>query len=226
MQLNLPIIVGAASADSVNPVAFGVLLILLSSLGRKADSQNVFYHGLAYTAGFFIASLLSGIFLLPVLYLFSSASSLFYPLVGGTLCLIGLSELIKHFRPQTSLLHHSFFDNTLRQQRFSVKSVPSPTSAFVLGTLVSFAELPFSRGIYLATLSLFNITTLAQPLSTMLALYNVILIIPLIIITLTASLGLSTDQFRLWQKDHHSELHLGIASLLIILGLWLITNPA
>ena len=53
--VNLPVIIGAALVDSINPCAFGVLLFLLAFLLKSVKKRSVMItNGLIYIVGVFI----------------------------------------------------------------------------------------------------------------------------------------------------------------------------
>ena len=68
MQLNLPIIIGIALADSANPVTIGILSKLLLTQKLTSNQRSV-YKGISYTSGYFVTSYVTGLFLLPLFYL-------------------------------------------------------------------------------------------------------------------------------------------------------------
>lgn len=66
--LNMPVLIGAAIIDSINPCAIGVLVFLLAYVTKAAKTPgDILKHGLIYLFAVFATYLLAGIFLLPII---------------------------------------------------------------------------------------------------------------------------------------------------------------
>ena len=222
MQLNLSIILGMALADSIKPTVFAVLITLLTSLKSKSNTK-LFLSGISFIGSFFTTSLIVGLYFLPAFTYLSKASRIPYVLIGIYTLLLGILELIKHFRPKKKYLSKSIFDPYNRIKSYKKALLNSNIPSSLLGIIVAFLELPLSGAIYIATLSTYTTSMPAEYTFILLAAYNMILLIPLVIITLSVSRGISTKPYHLWQRSHHNQIHLGISSILIVFGIWLIT---
>lgn len=60
-KLSLPLIVGAALADSINPCAFAVLIVLLSTILISKKRKQAILAGLSFTLAIYLAYLLMGL---------------------------------------------------------------------------------------------------------------------------------------------------------------------
>ena len=56
-KLTIPVLVGAALVDAINPCAFAVLLILMMTIIATSDKKGALFSGLAFSASIFISSL-------------------------------------------------------------------------------------------------------------------------------------------------------------------------
>jgi len=88
----------------------------------------------------------------------------------------------------------------------------------VLGILVGIFELPCTGGIYLAILGLVSTNyTLMEGLP-YLILYNIIFVLPLIVILLLVAFGLDPERADAWRIRHRRVLRLIVGVAMIVLG--------
>ena len=183
----LPLVGVAALIDSVNPCAFSILLLtvaFLLSIGKLRS--NVLQIGSSYIAGVFVVYLLIGLGLLQTLHIFNTPH--FMANVGaGLLVLLGILNVMNEFVPAFPIklaipygAHHRI---AVLMER------ASNPSAFLLGGLVGLCEFPCTGGPYLMVLGLLHDQTTYFAGVGYLILYNVIFILPLVLILLVASDG-------------------------------------
>lgn len=96
-SLSLLTIIGAALADSINPCAIAVLLILLGALIASGDKKRALREGLAFTLSIYIVYFLFGLGLFSALQL-SGLSFWFYKIIGILAIVIGLANIKDFFR--------------------------------------------------------------------------------------------------------------------------------
>jgi cytochrome c biogenesis protein CcdA len=97
-------------------------------------------------------------------------------------------------------------------------------AAFVLGILVGIFELPCTGGIYLAILGMMSKTlTFSQGLPYLL-LYNVIFVLPLIVILLVIAFGLSPEKVHTWRLENRRVLRLVIGLSMIAIGIVMLSG--
>jgi cytochrome c biogenesis protein CcdA len=100
-----------------------------------------------------------------------------------------------------------------------LRMVTSPLGAFVTGFSVSLFELPCTGGPYLYILGLLAEKTTRISAIPFLLYYNLIFIVPLILITLLVYLGLSPVQrIADWEQRSKARLHLAIGIAMTTLG--------
>ena len=68
--ISLPIIVGGALLDSINPCVIGVLILLMTILLKQKDRKKLLYYGAIYTFGVYVTYLLGGLTLLSIFSIF------------------------------------------------------------------------------------------------------------------------------------------------------------
>src|SRR3989338_4075363 len=97
-SLTIPILVGAAVVDSINPCAFGVLIFLLTYLFKAFHSRrSVLMHGLTYISAVFLTYFLAGLLLLPIISQLGRISTWAYVSIGVILIIFGILEIKDFF---------------------------------------------------------------------------------------------------------------------------------
>lgn len=213
----LPLVGAAALIDSVNPCAFSILLLTIAfllSIGKLRS--NVLQIGSAYIAGIFVVYLLIGLGLLQTLHIFDTPH--FMAKVGAALLvLLGainvLNEFVPAFPIKLALPHAAHRQIAVLMEQASV-----PT-AFVLGGLVGVCEFPCTGGPYLMVLGLLHDQTTYFSGVGYLILYNVIFILPLVLILLVASDEALLGKVQAWQQQKRQAMRLGGGSAMMALGL-------
>ena len=213
----LPLVGVAALIDSVNPCAFSILLLTIAfllSIGKLRS--NVLQIGSAYIAGIFVVYLLIGLGLLQALHLFDTPH--FMANVGaGLLVLLGVlnvvNALVPAFPIKLAIPHAAHRRIAVLMEQASV-----PT-AFLLGGLVGLCEFPCTGGPYLMVLGLLHDQATYFTGVAYLILYNVIFILPLVLILLFASDASLFARVQAWQERKRQAMRLGGGGAMVALGL-------
>src|SRR3972149_1564459 len=96
-EINLPIVIGAALIDGINPCAFGVLIFMLAYLARTASKTKMLFNGLIYIFFVFLTYLACGLILLPVIRSLAGFSVISYYVIAGLVGLAGLLEIKDYY---------------------------------------------------------------------------------------------------------------------------------
>lgn len=219
----IPILIGAAIVDSINPCAFGVLIFLLAYLVKTVKKkEKLLIHGFTYIFAVFLTYLIAGLILLPLIGSLGGFSVFFYGVIGIIVIIFGLLELKDFFwygkGPSLTLLP----GGSQRIKMYVSKISASLPSAFSLGVFVALVELPCTGAVYLAILSMMSLSGVNAATTTWLIIYNIIFVTPLIIILLAFYNGMSADKMEIWRKKHRGLMRLMIGLLLIALGAWML----
>ncbi|QQR93016.1 MAG: GAP family protein [Candidatus Iainarchaeum archaeon] len=221
-SLTLPIVLGAAIVDSINPCAIGVLLLLVASLTQFVhDKKRMLQIGIIYVTVVFITYLLAGLGLVWFQsYLITLGVSLYVGVFIGLISIFfGFVEIKDFFwyGKGFSLQIPPKYAEEIKQK---VKKVSVPGAIF-LGALVAVVELPCTGGPYLAITALlaqrFDITAMIY-----LAVYNFIFVLPLLIILALSYFGISTKRMKAWKQSKRKWMRLALGILLVVLGLFII----
>lgn len=219
----LPILVGAAIVDSVNPCAFGVLIFLLAYLSKKFNKpRKMLLHGLTYIFAVFVTYLIAGLVLLPIIQGLGRVSTTVYAVIGALVVGAGLLELKDFFwygrGPSLALIPGA----SERIKMYSSKMSSSLGGAFGLGVFVALVELPCTGAVYLAILSMLSLIGITGSSVVLLILYNIIFVLPLVFILYLFTKGAEADTLEKWRKKHRHLMRALIGLFLISLGAWMI----
>ena len=220
-QLTLITVIIAAIIDSINPCAFGVLVFLMIALLNLGSRKRALKAGLIYSAIIFITYLLAGLGLFKVLQQLGEIRNIIYLVVGGIVFLIGILEF--HDYLQTKKGNGAILKISPRIKPFIESKSKQGTifAIMVLGVVVALFELPCTGGIYLGIISLLLET---QTLGLFyLIIYNLIFILPLLIITVLVYRGMSPELIQKWNTAERAWMRLSASIVLIAIAVWLIS---
>lgn len=213
----LPLITISALIDSVNPCAFSILLLTIAflfSIGKLRS--NILSIGGAYILGLFAVYVLIGLGLLQALHLFNTPN--FMAKIGAALLLVlGAVNLINEFFPAFPIKLR-IPQSAHRAMAVLMEKGSIPT-AFVLGGLVGLCEFPCTGGPYLMALGLLHDQGTYLAGAGYLLLYNLIFVLPLVIILLIASNSALLDKVAVWKKAETAHMRLWGGIAMIALGL-------
>jgi len=216
--LTLPLIISAALVDGINPCAFAVLIFLLVTLLALESRRKVLAAGAAYTIAVFVFYFLTGLGIFTVVQV--TGFSTVFSLVASVIALIaGIIMLRDALGTHKAILAIPESRKTMIDTYIQKSSVPA---AFILGILVGMFELPCTGGIYLAILSLLSRdSTLAEGIPYLL-LYNVIFIIPLIIIIAIVFWGIPPERLATFRESNRRLIRFGMAIVMIVIAVYLL----
>jgi cytochrome c biogenesis protein CcdA len=99
-ELTLPVVVGGALVDSINPCVIGVLILLLTVLLRVKNRRKMLFTAFIYVAGVYFTYFLGGITLLNVFTAaraFVIVANLLYVAIGAFVLAAGFLEVKDFF---------------------------------------------------------------------------------------------------------------------------------
>ncbi|MFH1682454.1 MAG: cytochrome c biogenesis CcdA family protein [Candidatus Woesearchaeota archaeon] len=226
-------VTGAAIVDSINPCAIAVLLIMLGALLSAADiRKRLLWTGLAFIFSIYVSYFLFGIGILAALRV-TGLSYYFYKTIGVIAILIGLLNIKEYFWYGKVLLMEIPLKWRPRLKKM-LSNVTSPAGAFIMGFAVSLFELPCTGGPYLVILGLLAEKTTRWAAMPILLYYNLIFVLPLIIITLVVYFSTkkikhhqehkvdATGEIERWRQKNIKLLHLIGGLIMFILGVMIL----
>ena len=205
-----------ALIDSINPCAFSILLLTIAFLlGIGKLRSSVLGIGGAYILVMFVVYLLIGLGLLHALRIFDTPH--FMAKVGATLLVaLGLinivNEMVPAFPIKLGIPHAAHRKIAVLMEKASV-----PT-AVVLGGLVGLCAFPCTGGPYLMVLGLLHDHATYYTGVGYLILYNVIFILPLVLMLLIASDQTVLGKMQAWQQSERKAMRWGGGHAMILRG--------
>ncbi len=215
----LGLVTVTAAVDSINPCAIGVLILLISILVVAKYKGRLLSYGLAYIFAVFLTYLAGG---LGLVYFFSKIplwiSEYIAIAVAALIIGAGLLEIKDYFWYGRGFSLSIAPDMAKRIEQHT-RRITLPGVIF-LGAFVAAVELPCTGAPYLAI-----ITLLAQQFDLaafgLLVLYNLIFVLPLIVILVLTYSGVHIHIIKKWKMKYRAYMRLLTGVTLILLG-WLL----
>jgi cytochrome c biogenesis protein CcdA len=223
MGIDLPtlsVVIISAAIDSINPCAIGVLILMVSViLGGKGSVGRLLLLGGLYIFSIFVTYLLAG---LGLIYFLANVplfvAEYLALIVGSFVILAGLLE-IKDFYwygRGFSLQIPPYFAAKIHEYS---KKITIP-GVILLGVFIAGVELPCTGAPYLAIITLLSLNFDFYAFM-MLILYNIIFVLPLVVILLLVALGIKIEKIDSWKQANKGYMRFAIGFMLIGLG-WLL----
>ena len=217
-------VIGLAFTDSINPCALSVLLMMLIAVTtyHPKDRKQVLWSGLAFIAAVFITYFIYGLLIVKafeVLQGFSHIRLYLYKGLAIGAIILGLLELKDFFfyKPGGIGTEMPLFFRPKVQN--IIAKITSPLGAFGLGMFVTLFLLPCTIGPYIILGGMLSFGEFFKSLP-ILSLYNLIFILPMIVIVLLVFFGTkNVKQISTWREKNIRILHLIIGLVFILLGL-------
>jgi len=209
-------VVFAALVDSTNPCGLSVLVFLLITMAAAGSRSRILLAGGAYIAAMFLLHLLVGIGLFSVFSL--SGLSKPFSIIGGIIALLfGVINIVDLLRNRET------FFLSIGENRKGVLGdyarMATLPAAFVLGILAGLFGFTCTGGIYISILGFMGREMSVMSGLSWLVLYNLIFVLPLIMITLLVAYGVSPERAEELRTRHKRLLRVIISMILIGLGI-------
>jgi len=227
-------VLGAGLLDGVNPCAFTTIIFFVSYLavmGRRG--RDILFVGASFTAAVFATYLLVGIGVLGFVHSLDFVRSLsrFVFLATGVFCLVlaGLS-LFDLYRIRQGRIQDIALKLPERLQQRVHKAIRQGRNirnyvwaAFVTGFAVSLLELACTGQVYLPTIIFVSgVPDLRVNAYAYLVLYNLMFILPLVVIFVLVFYGTTSKQLTGFFTRNAAVVKLLTAMLFAALGFWLV----
>jgi len=220
LRIALPALVSAAAVDAINPCAFAVLVLLLGTilLASRRNRKAILGAGFAFTAACYISYYLMGVGLFSVVQIAGFQHAV-YVTVSILAILIGAWNIKDYFWSGRwfSIEVPKSWQPALKKIASNITSTPG---AFGAGIVISLFLLPCTSGPYVVIIGMLSSTATRTQALLLLALYNVIFVLPFIVITLGIALGFTTTaRIEMWRQSSLSKLHVITGIIMVTLGL-------
>jgi len=233
-SLGVATVLLAGLVDGLNPCAFATIVFFISYLAfMERKRREILAVGAAFALGVFLAYLGVGLGLLKFLTTlpFLSAISRWIYALTAVLCLVLAGASLydwwqaRRGRPQDMQLK---LPTRLRQSinrviREGAQMRAFVAVAFVSGVLISLIELACTGQVYLPTIVfVLGVPELKARAGLYLVLYNVMFVLPLVVVFTLAYFGVSSQQLGLFIHRRASSIKLATAALFSTLAGWLL----
>lgn len=212
------IICFAGILDSMNPCAFSVLLLTIGFLLslEAIERKRILKIGGLFIVGVFVVYLLIGLGLLKAFAIFGIPR--FMSRFGAiALMIFGLLEILPEIFPSFPIKLR--IPGAAKPAIAKLIEKGSETAAILLGLLVGLTEFPCTGGPYLVVLSLLHDKTTFATGFKYLFVYNLIFIVPLLVILFIASDKSLIQRIDVWRKTSAKKFKYISGISLIILGI-------
>lgn len=213
-------IMGAALADSVNPCAILVLVLLLTFTSFIQESRKrLIWTAASFIFSVFVTYMLVGVGIVKAVT-FLGLSEALRNIVGVIAIVVGLLNLKDWFAYRAG----GFAIEIPRAWRpflyKMLRKATNPASAFVMGVFATLVEFPCTGGPYFFALGILAKWGMGPSFFAYLALYNIIFVSPLIVISVLIYLGkLTLETATDWQAQYSRRLHLAAGLLMLAAGI-------
>ena len=213
----LPLVGIAALIDSINPCAFSILLLTIAFLFTLGQMRSgILRIGGSYILGVFVIYVLIGLGILQALHLFNTPH--FMAKVGASLLIaFGAINVINEFFPSFPIKLR--VPHAAHRKIAELMEKASMPTAFFLGVLVGLCEFPCTGGPYLMVLGLLHDQATYLKGLGYLLLYNLIFVLPLVIILFIASEEKLLAKIRAWQSRENRLMRFGGGVAMVLLGI-------
>ncbi len=213
----LPTVLLTGLLDGINPCAFAVILFLITFLFTISKTRaSVFKMGVTYISAIYMVYFLIGLGILQVVHLFG-VHHFMAKLASYLIIFLGLINVIGYFFPK--------FPIKLKIPSASKKTIQTwvhratTPAAFVLGILVGLCVFPCSGAMYVAIIGLLSVKVAYFQALSYLLLYNLMFVLPLIVILLAASNKVVIKRITKWEQSKSGAMHLLSGLVMVALGL-------
>ena len=212
----LPAVIVTGLVDSVNPCAFAVILLLLAFLFTLRQSRGrILKLGFVYIGMIFLVYFAIGLGLLRAVRFTDDPH---FVARAGSWLLIGLGviNLIEYFYPKFPIkLHMPKIAGARTNELIKQATLPATIGA---GFLVGLCTFPCSGGIYVSIITLLNAKTTLSWGMAYLGLYNVLFVLPLIVILLAVGNRVAAKAWARWEREHALQIRLWYGVIMVALG--------
>jgi len=223
-------ITGLALADSVNPCAIAVLtMVLVAILIQHPDKRKkVLYAGLSFVAAIYLGYLFYGTIIITFFKAFAefmrANSTYIYDGLAILAMLLGALNIKDFFMYKPGNFATEMPKFMRPRVKRIINGITSTWGAFIIGFLVTLFLLPCTIGPYIVASGLLSQLGFISTLPWLLY-YNLIFILPMLIITLIVYWGFArVEDVSGWKERNIKILHLVAGILLFLVGIALLTG--
>ncbi len=216
--LTLPVLIGAAIVDSVNPCTIAVMVLLIGAVMMSKGKQSALVSGMIFTLVIFLMYMLYGFGIMKAITAFE-LTNLFYLLVTIGAFALSIMEFNAYINYKPGFMAVEMPMWLRPHAKKATSGATSPIGVAVAAVLCSLFLLPCSSGPYLLVLGMLAKAATIQTIG-YLVLYNLFFILPMVIITVAIHIGkTSVEQVGEMKEKYIRQIHLFSGVVLFLLFL-------
>jgi cytochrome c biogenesis protein CcdA len=219
-NVSLTVLIWAALVDAINPCAFAVLILLMATVISAKGRKGALYSGLLFSLAIFVSYFMMGLGLYKAIGYFN-LPKIFSIVIGAVAIIIGLANLKDFFWYGKIFVMEVPFSWRPKMQSI-IRNVTSPLGALGAGFLVSLFLLPCTSGPYIVILGLLAQKENLTRTVSLLFIYNMIFVLPMVLITLGMYFGVRAKRLENWRQKNVRILHLIAGTIMLFIGVYLI----
>jgi cytochrome c-type biogenesis protein len=227
-QVTLPLVLMAGAMDGINPCAFTVLLLFIAGMlatvqaspeSTKSVRARLLGMGVIYIGAIFLTYLALGVGVLQSLTIVAH-THIPARLAALFAVLLGLWMLKDFFLPDLGWqLRAPGRVGAIARQAAQKATTPALIGS---GFLIGLCTIPCSGAVYLGVLSLLALQPTTLLGYSYLVLYNLMFILPLVVILIAASARPTLNRLARWNLHHKEWVRLALGSGVVALGLFVL----
>jgi len=217
-------IVSLAAVDAVNPCAIAVLALMLIAIMsyNPKKKTKVLLAGLAFVVSVFVMYLIYGLVIIKFFQLIQILAGVrlwLYKILGIVAIVLGILNIRDFIRYRPGGFGTEMPIMLRPKVKKIISRVTSPGGAFVVGLFVTLFLLPCTIGPYVIAGGILSALELLKTLPWLLV-YNLVFVLPMIIITFVVYIGLTTvENVSGWKDKNIKWLHLVAGIIMALLGI-------
>jgi len=228
------VIFTAGLVDGLNPCAFAVLIFFITFLlSQNRKREDILLTGISFTLGVFIAYLLSGIGLFRIIQRYS-VIGLFSKILYIIMSILVLLFAFLSYRDYLKIKRGEGENITLqlpgvfkKSAKNIIKKQPKSSLIFLTAFLIAFPitiiEFLCTGQTYLPTIVyIIGIPELTSKATLYLIIYNLMFVLPLIVIFLGVYFGLTNRNLGEFMRKNVGKIKLVTSIIFLVLGLFLL----
>jgi cytochrome c biogenesis protein CcdA/glutaredoxin len=235
-SFSLPTVLVAGLVDGLNPCAFATLVFFISYLAFMGrEGREVLLAGGTFALGVFLTYLGVGfgvLKFLATLPFLDAASRWIYGLTAAFCLLLAVGSLYDWWQARRGKATEMRLKMPTRLRRWVNRTIREGAGAgalvpvtFATGVVVSIIELACTGQVYLPTiLFVLGVPELQVRAGLYLVLYNLMFILPLVVVFVLAYFGTTSQQLGLLIHRHTATVKLATAGLFFLLAGWMVVT--
>ncbi len=235
-SFSLLTVVVAGLVDGLNPCAFATLVFFISYLAFMGrEGREVLLAGAAFALGIFLTYLGVGFGMLKFLAtlpFLDAASRWIYGITAALCLLLAAGSLYDWWQARRGKATEMRLTMPTRLRRWVNQAIRERANAqafvpvtFVTGVVVSIIELACTGQVYLPTiLFVLGVPGMQAQAGLYLALYNLMFILPLVVVFVLVYFGTTSQQLGLFIHRHTAKVKLATAGLFFLLAGWMVVT--